>query len=338
MNKSEKIESKDLRCKDRQALQEIIPLKTPFVIYIDPTNLCNFKCKFCPTGDNSLLKQVGRKHSSLSFEAFKKIIDDIALFDEPLKLLSMYKDGEPLLNKDFPKMVKYAKEKKIAQRIWTKTNGSLFNPTLNKELIESGIDMIHISIEATSKEGYLDIAKVDIDYDEFRQNIQNLYDNRKDCKIYIKIIDCNLSEDDKKKFYKDFENMSDFISVEKLMGWSYSDIKDFTLGIQSETYDGLPFTPKEICAYPFYVLAVNANGSVSTCGNDWAYKTSVGNIHEESIIDIWNGEKLYNLRKMFLTFNRKENEACANCYYLKIVPDNIDEYADDILKKLDLGR
>jgi len=32
-----------------------------------------------------------------------------------------------------------------------------------------------------------------------------------------------------------------------LMGWSHSDVKDFTLGTQPTTYDGLPFTEKEVC-------------------------------------------------------------------------------------------
>ena len=194
--------------------------------------------------------------------------------------------------------------------------------------------MIHISIEATTKEGYLNIADYKIDYEEFKSNIKDFYIKRGDCKIYIKIIDCNLSDDEKSKFYSDFEDICDFISIEKLMGWSHSDIKDFTLGIKSDTYDGLPFVQKEVCAYPFYVLAVNANGSVSVCGNDWSYNTSVGNIKETSIKNIWNGEKLFELRKMFLEFRRKENKACGDCYYLQIVPDNIDKYANEILKKI----
>jgi len=30
------------------------------------------------------------------------------------------------------------------------------------------------------------------------------------------------------------------------MGWSYSDIKDFTLGTNPDTYDGLPLIPKNL--------------------------------------------------------------------------------------------
>lgn len=329
------IDAKDLRCQDRQKLEEVIPINTPYIVYIDPTNTCNFKCAFCPTGDTSLLKEVGRKHSSINLEFFKKIIDDISQFDNKLKLLSLYKDGEPLLNKEFPKMVEYAKKANIADKIWTKTNGSLLNPDLNSQLIDAGLDMIHISVEAISSNGYREIAKVDIDYDEYLGNIKDLYEKRKDCKIYIKIIDCELSLEDKKKFFNDFENIADFVSIENLMGWSYSNIKDFTLGVKSDTYDGLPLVKKKVCAYPFYVLAVNADKSVSVCGNDWAYETSIGDISKNSLKEIWFGKKLFAFRKMMLENRRHENKACADCYYLQIVPDNIDEHAEKILKNLE---
>ena len=33
-----------------QIIKDILPLKVPMLIWIDPTNMCNFKCVFCPTG------------------------------------------------------------------------------------------------------------------------------------------------------------------------------------------------------------------------------------------------------------------------------------------------
>ena len=33
---------------ERIDLSTHIPLVKPFTIYIEPTNICNFKCKFCP--------------------------------------------------------------------------------------------------------------------------------------------------------------------------------------------------------------------------------------------------------------------------------------------------
>ena len=81
----------------------------------------------------------------MSLDLFKKIVDDLREFDAKLKLLSLYKDGEPLLNKHFPEMVRYARDAGIADRIWTKTNGSMLTPELNERIVDAGLDMICIS-------------------------------------------------------------------------------------------------------------------------------------------------------------------------------------------------
>ncbi len=122
------------------------------------------------------------------------------------------------------------------------------------------------------------------------------------------------------------------------MGWSNSGVKDFTLGTHPDTYDGLPFTPKDVCPYPFYVLAVNADGSVSLCGNDWSQKTVVGDVNRESLSSIWEGEALYRFRRMMLEGRRRENQACGECYYLQIVPDNLDGHRAILLEKLARAR
>ena len=51
-----------LRCKNRQFLPDVVPLATPFVLFLEPTNICNFECAFCPTGNKELLRQVNRRN------------------------------------------------------------------------------------------------------------------------------------------------------------------------------------------------------------------------------------------------------------------------------------
>jgi radical SAM protein with 4Fe4S-binding SPASM domain len=198
--------------------------------------------------------------------------------------------------------------------------------------------MVCISVEAVSSEGFKKIAKAKINYEKFVENVADLYNRRGNCEIYVKIADSGLSAEEIEKFYADFQPISTKIAVEKLMGWSNSDVKDFTLGTKPDTYDGLPLIPKLVCAYPFYVMAVNADGSISLCGNDWAQGTVVGNIRDNSLTEIWNSDNLYEFRKKMLLGNRKDIKVCADCYYLQIVPDNIDPYREDILEKLAAAR
>lgn len=334
----QRIEAMNLRVKERADLAEVIPLSTPFVAYIEPTNLCNFRCRFCPTGDRELLKKVGRPEGVMPFDLFRKLVDDMKQFDRKFKAVHLYKDGEPLLNKQFPEMVRYLKDANVVERIWTKTNGALLNPELNQRIIAAGIDIVGISIEAVSTESYQEIAGTNVDYDALRENVRDLHRCRGKCEIYVKIANSGLSQQKIDKFYADFEPIADYVSVEGLMGWSNSGMKDFTLGTGPTTFDGSPLQSKTVCPYPFYAVAINFNGTVSLCCADWSHGTVVGDVHRDSLKSIWNGQRLFDFRKMHLEGRRCDNPACGDCYYLRCAPDNIDEQRLAILEKLRKSR
>lgn len=76
-------------------------------------------------------------------------------------------------------------------------------------------------------------------------------------------------------------------------------------------------------------MTIHADGSVGTCFVDWERKNILGNVKTESLIDIWNGEKL-RARRINMLEGFKEG-ICVNCNQLRYgQPDNIDEYADEI--------
>jgi len=37
-----------LRAQPRVSLRDTVPLRAPFALYVEPTNICNFKCVYCP--------------------------------------------------------------------------------------------------------------------------------------------------------------------------------------------------------------------------------------------------------------------------------------------------
>ncbi len=84
-----------------------IPLSTPFGLFIDPTNICNFRCSFCTRNQDDFSKYAGN-YRHMSLHLFKKLIDDLKDFSEKLKVLRLYYLGEPLLCPDFLSMLEYA--------------------------------------------------------------------------------------------------------------------------------------------------------------------------------------------------------------------------------------
>lgn len=138
----------------------------PTIMDIENTQRCNYKCVMCI--------RFPEQRKDLTFEEFKKIIDEqFGLMEVKIQGV-----GEPLLNKDFFKMVDYAKKKWLWVR--TTTNGSLLHVNDNyKKLVDSKIHDINISIDGATKDLYESI-RVGGRFERIEENCRliNEYNNK----------------------------------------------------------------------------------------------------------------------------------------------------------------
>ena len=327
-----------LNLENRQALQEVIPLSTPFLLYIDPSSLCNLKCVFCPTGHSSL--KVGYKRGIMPFELFAKIIDDLNDFPKPIKVLRMNKVGEPLLNNQIAKMVRYAKNSNSVEFIDFATNFILFNNELFEELISAGLDRINISLEGVSDLQYKQYCGVNISLKNIVNNIKWLYSNRGKCEIVIKAPMNYMSAEDKQNFFDTFGEFCDRISLENLTsiwpGFDISSLSGLFIADKSQ-YVELPVRKLAVCTYIFYSMAINSDGSVSACCPDWQQQLVVGNVNTQHLHDIWHGKKMRELQICHLRLEREKIDVCAQCGHITYCQvDDIDKYAKDILQRINI--
>lgn len=320
---------------NRTALEKVIPLKVPFVIFIDPSDACNFKCKFCPTSDLKLMKAVERPLRIMKMDLYKKIIDDMKKFEHPIKVLRLYKDGEPLINKHFPEMISYAKKNRIASRIDTTTNASLLSEEKGKQIIEAGLDRINISIEGVNNEQYKNFSDVKLEFERVVENVRLFYENKKNCEMLVKINGDTLTKKDIEKFFQVFGNITDKIHVEHIMScWPNFELRDVKPNSEKGIY-GQEISETNVCSYVFYSFAINSDGLISLCFLDWSRKLILGDCKIENLADIWNGKKMKNYQKMFLRGERKKHPICGNCGQMTHGnSDNIDQYANKILANI----
>ena len=321
----------------RTNLAEAIPLNHPLVVHVDTTNYCNFKCKFCTSGDHELLKKYDRPMGEMSYETFCEIIDGLSEFDEKPKDLLMHKNGEPLLHKDIVKMIQYAKERDVAGRVILVTNGSLLTPKLARDIAKTYIDIIQLSINHVTDSGYKTISSVDISYDGLVTKIGYLWSNLDHSKtrLIAKLMNTGLSEEEKQKFLDDFEKIADERNIEHPISYTQPKVKDTSLKLgQGTTNDHYKATFKEICTLPFYTMNINFNGNISACSFDWRHKQIMGNIHECSLKEIWNGEEYTTFRKMQASKERSKNLYCDGCEAVYNLLDNIDAFGNEILRRL----
>ena len=319
----------------RTPLQDVIPLATPFVVFIDPASACNFLCPFCPTGHRDMIDETGRFQGVMKLPIFKKAIDDLGQFESSIKVLRLYKDGEPFLNKNLAEMIAYAKASGYVEYIDTTTNGSLMTPERLGPVLRAGLDKINISVDGMNNEQYKKFTGFDFNFEEFVENIKWLYKNKGDCEIAIKIPGDLISEPQKQEFYDTFGDYCDRIFIENFAPcWPDFDVEEHTgIKITQGIYQQ-PVTPTDTCPYIFYALSINADGLVSSCFLDWGRKLIIGDIKEEFVKDIWNGKKMNLLRLQHLQGQRSKNPVCSKCGQLShCLPDNIDKFREDLLPK-----
>lgn len=116
-------------------------IKLPVLSEVALTYSCNIKCRFCYASCTQ------SKKTSLDIEGFKKVLD-IIRYEAEVPSVS-FTGGEPLLNKDLPKLIKYA-SKKNKMRVNLITNGTLITPRKAKELARMGLSSAQVSIESAN--------------------------------------------------------------------------------------------------------------------------------------------------------------------------------------------
>lgn len=319
----------------RTRLEEVIPLSTPMILFVDPASACNFECTFCPTGHKDLIKDTGRFVGRMKLDLFKKVIDDLAEFDKPIKVLRMYKDGEPFLNKELAKMIAYAKQSDMVDYIDTTTNGSLMTPERLRPVLDAGLDKINISVDGMTREQYKKFTNFDFDFDAFVENVKWLYANKGECEVVMKIPKELITEAQQQEFFDTFGDYCDRISLENFAPcWPEFDVEEKT-GIKiTEGIYNQPISNTETCPYIFYGMSVNADGLVSSCFLDWERRLIMGDTRTERLKDIWNSEKFHQLRIQHLEGKRCENPVCNKCGQLThCLPDNIDPYQSVLLER-----
>lgn len=338
-----KAEKKPNYDNNRKKLSEIIPLDTPFSVYIEQTRYCNFKCFYCihSTRDeeNGEFQKLGYEIKHMTMEMAEDIINELKKFPNNLKKIVFSGLGEPLANPNLPKIIKKVVDSKIAERVEIITNGLLLKPKLIDELVNTGMTHINISIQGITEEHYLETCGVKINLDRLIENLTYLYKNKKQVQIYIKIIDAILKDKGEEElFYKMFGNICDRIYIEHLivMQQQMNDLRE-VVDENKNFYGEEIILDRKICSQSFYYLQIGCDGDVFPCPVPGLPKTlSMGNIKEQSIIEIWNGEKRKKILKGMLKFEKDKYESCRNCKCFNAVNDPLeylDDVAEDLLKK-----
>jgi len=149
----------------------------PRHLQLDITTSCNLNCRMC------YAKKVvtdGEKHRHLTIEQFNKIFDSL----HPASV-NLAASGEPLLNPDLFEIIAYARKNKCITII--ATNFVAADTTLIGRLVDSGPDIMKISIDGATKNVYERVRGPY--YDRLVSNLKELVarlDKRTDSRLKVR--------------------------------------------------------------------------------------------------------------------------------------------------------
>jgi MoaA/NifB/PqqE/SkfB family radical SAM enzyme len=124
-------------------------LPSPVEAYFEVANRCNSLCAICP-----LTTSPQEQSKQLSLDEFIGLVGQLP----DLRRAVLQGIGEPLLNRDLPKMIRHLKDRGVYAIF--NTNATLLTRRRQLELIESGLDELRVSIDGSTPETYLRVRGI----------------------------------------------------------------------------------------------------------------------------------------------------------------------------------
>lgn len=270
----------------------------PLLVDLELSSVCNLRCPMCYTISADFRKHVDAK--IMDFALFTKIIDEIG---SKVPALRLSLRGESTVHPQFVDCIRYAKERGIKE-VSTLTHGGRLTLDFFQRIQEAGIDWITISIDGTG-ETYERIRKP-IKFAEIVQKIQDIKHFKDQRGLHRPVIKVQgiwpAIKEDPKRYYDTFAPYVDLVAFNPLIDYLGNDtdieyLEDFT------------------CPQQYQRLVIGADGLVMKCSNDEENREVIGNANEETVHQLWHGEKMNRVREMHRQRRGfMQSAVCRRCY------------------------
>lgn len=276
----------------------------PHNMLMELANICNHECAFCGYKNMKRKKMMCDKH--FMFDIMRQA------YENGTREVGFYMIGEPFVCNDLVEYVTYAKELGY-EYIYLTTNGALATLERCKELISAGISSIKFSVNAATRESYLDVHGKD-DFYTVKENIFGLKrfldDNKIDLPIFVSFVKNEFNKNDVEKLNKEFGSTVDKIYVFPCVNQGAIKKSMLAQGVVKEE-ELLPGSAVP-CIMCFNRIHVTCEGYLNACCADIDGYLSAIDLHKVSLIDAWNSKVMTELRRKHLQ-NELSGLLCQNC-------------------------
>ncbi len=282
----------------------------PSQVIVDATEICNLACVHCPHPAFKKSTHYSGRH--LDPELNQRLVDEVRDRGKGFTQYIRYTgEGEPLVHPLGYQLVEYA-TRHSGVFVTLTTNGTIMNEKRTRQLLDSGVHLIDISLDALLPETYAKI-RVGGDLAVTRANVLRLIEwvrvSGTATKVVVSFIEqpTNLDERDGfERFWRD--NGASEVVVRRLHSGA---------GAVIPIADVLRAKPsgqvRYPCLYPWERIVLNPRGELVFCPQDWVHGAVLGDYREMTIDDAWHGSFYEGLRRAHLTNEFGEHSFCGQC-------------------------
>lgn len=338
----------------KRDLKGYTALPKPKVVHLAVSRVCNVNCIMCPI-NREVLKD---KQKFLDFETFKNVFKEGNDFES----LTFVGAGEVFVAKDFTKMLELCFERGFSA-LGCITNLQLVSPELAELMVQNHFYQITVSIDGCTKETFEYIRQgskfeITIKTIEFINELKHRYNSKfPDLTFTTVAMNSNIHELPGlvrlayKYGVKHIYVARLHVSKEELLNESlffhqgkYNRYYDEVVKLSKKLDINVELPPKfdsppiekgkmvRDCKLPFESVYIDVDGIVYPCVCRVYPDVFIGNINEDSLLNLWNSKKFTAFRQEM--FSNSPPKQCKECTFSVLDPNKLESHMTPDIAKI----
>ncbi|HWF46220.1 MAG TPA: radical SAM protein [Bryobacteraceae bacterium] len=266
----------------------------PLMLHVETVNICNLKCIICPYAEMT------RKRETMGMQLFAKIVSDYCDMGGGDVVLTP-QVGDVFLDKLLVPRIRYLREMPGIRSIGFVTNGVSAHVVSEADLeyIVNACDRIKISVYGLDEEEYAAMTLRQDRYQRMVESVRRMIRVNRRCTL---VIAARLLKKRDDAFIQSWMNTNFGCALPCTVMTSFGNWAGAIDTSVPLPFDGTWLSAETArslesggpCAYPIYHLKVVVNGDVQFCScvdYDSNAENKIGNVNEEPLSAIYNGER-----------------------------------------------
>ena len=286
---------------------------SPLFVSVEPAAVCQLRCPACPVGRGEGRKVIGER--TMPREVWERVLSEVA---RTAHTIQFYFQGEPLLNKDLPIMIREAHDAGLYTIV--STNAKAMTPDLAQALVDAGLDRIIVSMDGLTDASY-NAYRIGGSLSKTKEALRYLHEAKGKRRMVIELQCLRLKTNEHE--WAQFERAYKALGADRLV-FKTAQLYDYANG-----HPLMPSEPKysryiqgsdghyhrrplsKGCFRVWSGVVITTNGDVLPCCYDKAHAHAYGNIMEKPLQELFFNDKALAFRNAAF---QQTPQICQECY------------------------